>query len=1596
MTGMKVDPRFLNTDGPEIFTGNELLLKGALEVEGGVHLLAGYPGSPVAGFFDSMSLIKDLLNDAGIRAAINNNEALAAASLNGSQVAGCRGMIVMKSVGVHVAADALALGSLSGAHPDGGAVVVYGDDPWSDSTQAPSDSRYISKHLFIPVIEPSDPQELKDWVDLAFKISRRSELYCGYICPTNLADGGGTVHCRENQYPQRNTKQPFEMITREIDQDKFVLLPPRTWWQEEAYAPRMHRACEIARELGVNRIEYPNTGSARKPIGLVTSGMAYGYLKQALWEMGLLGELPILKFGMSYPMDPEMIRRLGEQCERVVVVEERRGFLEEQIAEVVMHFRQKDQAFDLEVWGKTFPDDLPAIPHIRGLHPSTIMASLGPLVRKYYGPGALVNVPAMEAIEKEIETIDTTGQTDVGQLPARVASFCAGCPHRDSASVCLEIKRRFANPEYMNKKHNRGPVDLLFHGDIGCYTMLMFPPNDQLMHNLSGMGLGGGTGSGMDPFVSNKQAVFMGDSTFFHSGMLAISQAIKLGQDITFIILDNSTTAMTGHQTTPELAYDVLNNETDTQDIESVVRGLGTENELEIARMDPSDRDHYEPLLEEMFLADGVKVVIADKECAITENRRIRRAERLIRKKLGYLPVKEHMNVNIDACKFCLRCSEMTGCPALKHVETDYGLKMDTDLTTCVADGSCEKIGQCSSFERVIVKRKRKPRTRIPELGLDDIPEPPKTDISDVWRAVVVGVGGMGIGLATQIILRAGHKEGYKVHFLDKKGLAVRNGGGMSQIVYNVTDEPITAVVPYGKADLLLGVDVLEAARALDPRGRGRVASKERTAAVINTYKAQTIGGVMGREDFNPAELEERIRRHTRDDDFLARDISTICEKYLGSKLYANIMMIGFAFQKGLLPVSMHSIAWAIKDTIRADFRKNIFAFNMGRKLCQRMDIFQGAPRRTGWKQTLDEKSRHIHRRRGAKAAQQLRTLVSGACVSAANLDESLKRDLVIRAYDCMRWGGASYAQTYIDKILALYAKDRTEFGYAATRAAIHQLASSMLIRDGIFLAELITSPEKYARDREKYNVNPANGDKLRYRHQWSWELKLFGWRKRITHTMVPWMLRIIKRMRWARKLLPAWHRREKQYRDRYMQALDTFEYGSYDEYVRKANRLSSSRCLSCTEPICAEAGCPLESRVPEWVDLADQHKWREACDVLHSRNNFPEFTAQICPAPCQDACKRSLQGYSVQIRDIEQQIIDRAFDEGWISPQPPVTETGKRIAIVGSGPAGLAAAQQLARNGHEVHVYEREDRIGGLLRYGIPEPRLAKKLIDRRIEQLKAEGVNFHTGVEVGRNLSAQSLRDDHDAILLAVGAPQPRDLDVPGRSRNGVHFAMDFLRQQNAPSQSDYLEEQIAVDGKTVTVIGGGLTGEDCVEAALRQGAREVHQLEILPKRSTGGGTPTDEELAEDLDGVNRQWCVATKGFDGSGDQLAGVQAVRVQWVPSPKGPVMKEVNGSEFQMDTDLAVLALGFEAVPDESLVTQLGLETNAAGKLIVRSHRTSDPAVFAAGDVVTGAAYVVTAIDSGRKAADRIEEALAVTPSEPAAARAARPEPLPAE
>jgi len=684
---MAIDRRFVRSEGREVFNGNELLVKGALETEGGVHLLTGYPGSPVATFFDVLANLGPLLREKGIEAQIANNEALAAAAVNGTQMAPLRAMAVIKSVGGHVASDGLALGNLAGAHPEGGVVIVFGDDPWSDSTQVPADSRFLCRHLRMPCIEPATPQELKDWIDLGFKLSRTSTLYCGLILTTTLADGGGLVECRPNHYPLTNRNHPFELNTRMLDTEKTVLLPPRTGAREEEMHLRFARLLEAARRLEIDRVEF---AEAESPVAIVTEGLAYQYTIQALQELDLYGRVPILKFGLVWPIDTELVENFARRFEHLIVIEERRGFVEEQIAEVLLQMAKDRPSAKLpKLWGKRFPASLPGIPAVRGLNVSIVTDRLA---RLFTHLGIADSAGTQSVFSKALQRIKQTAEIDL-KIPVRTPTFCPGCPHRDTASVLLELKKLFNDPEYMRKKHRREPVDLVFHGDTGCYTMLMFTPYSDLMHNYSGMGLGAGTGSGIDPFITNKQVVFMGDSTFFHSGQVAISNAVKQNQDITFIILDNKTTAMTGHQPHPGVETDLLGRETFAQDIEHVVRAITGPGRCTVLRVNPEDRKHYKRLLEETILADGVKIIIADKECGITYQRRKLAAERAEQRKRGFVHRKVYMNITPEVCEFCLECTRMTGCPGLTIEQTDYGPKIVTDLSWCVNDGASARQG---------------------------------------------------------------------------------------------------------------------------------------------------------------------------------------------------------------------------------------------------------------------------------------------------------------------------------------------------------------------------------------------------------------------------------------------------------------------------------------------------------------------------------------------------------------------------------------------------------------------------------------------------------------------------------------------------------------------------------------------------------------------------------------------------------------------------------------------------------------------------------------------------------------------------------------
>ena len=451
----------------------------------------------------------------------------------------------------------------------------------------------------------------------------------------------------------------------------------------------------------------------------------------------------------------------------------------------------------------------------------------------------------------------------------------------------------------------------------------------------------------------------------------------------------------------------------------------------------------------------------------------------------------------------------------------------------------------------------------------------------------------------------------------------------------------------------------------------------------------------------------------------------------------------------------------------------------------------------------------------------------------------------------------------------------------------------------------------------------------------------------------------------------------------------------NYHEFVLHLNdeqaRTQGARCMDCGIPFCT-TGCPVNNIIPDWNDLVYRGNWREALDVLHSTNNFPEVTGRICPAPCEAACTLNINNDAVGIKSIEHAIIDKGGENGWVVPQPPAKKTGKKVAVVGSGPAGLAAAQQLARAGHSVVVFEKNDRIGGLLRYGIPDFKLDKRLIDWRMAQLHAEGVEFRTSVFIGKDAPGKGTANDakqtispdrllkkFDAVILSGGAEQPRDLPVPGRELKGVHYALEFLIPQNREVAGDG-RNPIRADGKHVVVIGGGDTGSDCVGTSNRHGALSITQLEVMPR-------PPEQEnkslvwpnwpmklrtSSSHQEGAQRDWSIVTREFIGSNGKVEKLRAVRVEW----KDGKMSEIAGSEFELKADLVLLAMGFVS-PEQNVLDAFCVEKDARGniKADTENYRTGKDKIFAAGDMRRGQSLVVWAIREGRQCARAVDEYL---------------------
>src|SRR5438477_611151 len=711
-------------------------IKGALESQ--VGLMAGYPGSPVAEIFTILEENADILREVGLWGEMTNDESQGAAALNGAMDVGVNAIAVMKSVGLNVAADPINIINYSDKYglsgKKGGAVVVCGDDPHASSTQVAGDSRALMEHLKMPIIEPSNPQEIKDWIGEALKLSAYSNLVVGYLITTYLAEGGGNVKVYENKSPEISFKHPITIDISKVDIKRKVSIPPNTWdLEKEIIRYRFPRVHEYVRQNHLNKILYSN--GKKHNLGFVAAGISYSYLEQALWELGCDEQFPILKLSVTFPLDPAVVEEFSKIADNIVVVEEKGPIIEDQIKTILTDLVQDGKIKkEPSVWGKIFPKDEDGFPEESGLTPSMVIERLGGLILEIGDPSAKYDE---KKIHSELDLLTEIKAYGV-LVPPRSPGFCAGCPHRETLSTVHSMRDQ---PEHK---------DIFAHGDIGCYSMSFLPPFGE-MHNLTAMSLGGAAGSGMDPFVTNKQYALMGDSTFFWRGMTAISNSIKEGQDILYIILENKNTAMTGHQPTPESGHNIMGDKTTAQDIESIVRAMG-QDQIYVRKMPPSNREKYMKELDKAFSMPGTKVVIADKECGITFHKRKRAERNKIIDKQGYIPRETFINISQEVCENCRECTKNTGCPGLTIIDTDYGEKIGIDQSTCVSDTYCTKIMACPSFEKVIVTRSKPPIPRVKKISLDNIPAPTRHEFSDTWSAFISGVGGMGVGVLSSTL----------------------------------------------------------------------------------------------------------------------------------------------------------------------------------------------------------------------------------------------------------------------------------------------------------------------------------------------------------------------------------------------------------------------------------------------------------------------------------------------------------------------------------------------------------------------------------------------------------------------------------------------------------------------------------------------------------------------------------------------------------------------------------------------------------------------------------------------------------------------------
>lgn len=1089
----------------QILNGNELIVQGGLEA--GFSLYTGYPGSPLADYFNILHGRKNELAEKGIKVVIANSEANAAAMASGAKQAGRDCIVAMKSMGLHVASDALSVGNFANPgdtsiDPENGdtiypgVVVAVGDDPWSISTSTPADSRFLYKHLHIPFLEPSSPQELKDWIAHALYISKRTSIYQGLLLTTFLAEGGGRVEIGEEVAVQ---KEVTTLDPSKFDLSKNVMVPPNSLLADVSMIKE--RFPKVKTILG--RLKLDKTFGMDSSIGFISSGVIFETLKQVLEEGDYLERYSLYKLASSYPLVEDLLLPWLKNKKTVIVVEEKRGFLETELRE----FCQK-HSLSLTIFGKELGD-----------------------VEGFPAHGGLT----YELIRDKVkEALEVTGEVACSglnwefkkwgePLPRRLPTFCPGCPHRETLSLLKDLRQTLKDEG----------VDLISHGDVGCYSLSFLPPFKE-MHNLSAMGQGGALGAGLDIFTDNPSVVLMGDSTFFHSGITDISNSVQASHNITYILLDNDNTAMTGHQMTPASGQNVEGKTRPRQDMLNSVYALGVDYATEV---NPSDRYFYKSLLKDVVKKNGVKVIVSNKECALTFHGRKKREERKIFSQNKTLSEQVFFQINTDACEDCRACVDATGCPGLGQVMDAYGTKVIIDQQICVADSYCTKIKACPSFEEVIVKNYH-PTLHQKAVGIGDedktYPEPivektfEKIASGEDLRIVVTGVGGSGVTTISRVLAEAakgmGGREDLDFKFVDQKGLAQRNGNVTGHLAIFKKGKSYGAVTPLGTADLLVSPDLLDGSQHVHFIGEKGLCLLDNKFQIPLSLM---LDDGVEKEPLNESELRRKLSNLLGEQVryFSLKELSHIG---LGKSVYASAMILGVSYQAGKLPFSVEDLYQAFQKTVpKAEFDNNWQAFQWGREIFLEGDKDLLAKFRKRRKRTREEL---LYRslEESMLPWQNKKVILN---IFKNQLEKLIKyfpevKRVYLAQYlhDLYIYDRGARAPEFISKAAELgeYFKESNSLRAMALRT----LAKTYFVKDEVFVSHIMISPQKRADDANRFG---SLGKSFRLNRINRPAFEVLG--KKIEFDVSPkdWMLKIMRHMRLLRLLLRSWHGKERK-----------------------------------------------------------------------------------------------------------------------------------------------------------------------------------------------------------------------------------------------------------------------------------------------------------------------------------------------------------------------------------------------------------------------------------------------------------------------------------